>query len=46
MIHGVAPLDPLTYGAVALLLLIVMVAASYLPALRASRTDPSSALRL
>jgi putative ABC transport system permease protein len=46
MIHGVAPLDPLTYGAVALLLLFVMLAASYLPARRASRTDPSSALRL
>ena len=45
MIHGVAPLDPLTYTSVAVLLLIVVVAASYVPARRASRTDPVSALR-
>jgi predicted permease len=46
MIHGVTPLDPVTYAAVAVLLLAVMLTASYLPALRASRTDPASALRL
>jgi putative ABC transport system permease protein len=45
MIHGVTPLDPLTYTSVAVLLLIVVVAASYVPARRASRTDPVSALR-
>src|SRR5262249_9029015 len=45
MIHGVTVLDPLTYGSVAMLLLIVVVAASYFPARRASRTDPVSALR-
>jgi putative ABC transport system permease protein len=45
MIHGVTALDPLTYASVALLLLIVVVAASYLPARKASRTDPASALR-
>ena len=45
MIHGVAALDPLTYASVGSLLLIVVVAASYVPALRASRTDPVSALR-
>ena len=45
MIHGVTPLDPLTYSSVAVLLLIVVVAASYIPAQRASRTDPISALR-
>jgi len=37
--------DPLTYTSVAVLLLIVAVAASYVPARRASRTDPVSALR-
>jgi ABC-type antimicrobial peptide transport system permease subunit len=45
MIHGVTALDPLTYASVALLLLIVVLAASYLPAWRASRTDPVLALR-
>jgi putative ABC transport system permease protein len=45
MIHGVTALDPLTYFLVAALLLIVAVMASYVPALRASRTDPVSALR-
>jgi putative ABC transport system permease protein len=45
MIHGVTPLDLLTYSSVAVLLLIVVVAASYIPARRASRTDPVSALR-
>jgi putative ABC transport system permease protein len=45
MIHGVTALDPLTYTSVTVLLLIVVVAASYFPARRASRTDPVSALR-
>jgi putative ABC transport system permease protein len=45
MIHGVATVDPLTYTFVGLLLLIIVVAASYVPALKASRTDPVSALR-
>lgn len=45
MIHGVTALDPLTYASVALLLLIIFMAASCVPAWRASRTDPVSALR-
>ena len=45
MIHGVAALDPLTFTSVTVLLLIVVMAASYVPARRASRTDPVSALR-
>jgi putative ABC transport system permease protein len=45
MIHGVTPLDPLTYTSVAVLLLIVVVTASFIPARRASRTDPASVLR-
>jgi putative ABC transport system permease protein len=37
--------DPITYGTVAILLLAVAVAASAIPALRASRAEPSTALR-
>jgi putative ABC transport system permease protein len=37
--------DPVTYGLVALLLLLVALAASALPARRATRADPNSALR-
>jgi putative ABC transport system permease protein len=37
--------DPITYGTVGLALLIVAVAASAIPALRASRVEPSVALR-
>ena len=44
-IHGVTALDLLTYASVVALLLIVVVVASYVPARRASRTDPVSALR-
>jgi putative ABC transport system permease protein len=45
MIYGVTALDPITYVSVAILLLLVVLAASYLPARRASRTDPMAALR-
>ena len=39
------PLDPVTYAAVALLLLVVAVVASLVPARRAMRVDPLLALR-
>ncbi len=45
MIHGVDALDLSTYASVVVLLLIVMGVASYVPARKASRTDPVSALR-
>jgi predicted permease len=45
MLFGVGPRDPLSFGAVAMLLLGVALVASYVPARRAARIDPASALR-
>jgi len=46
LLFGVRPTDPLTFAAVAGLLLITGVAASYFPARRAVCLDPVQALRL
>lgn len=44
-LYGVGPLDPLTLAGVPVLLCIVAALAAYLPARRASRVDPTRALR-
>jgi ABC-type antimicrobial peptide transport system permease subunit len=44
-LYGVQPSDPLTFGAVALLLGVIACAAIFRPAWRATRLDPTTALR-
>jgi putative ABC transport system permease protein len=45
LLYGVAASDPLTYAAVAALLACTAMVATLVPALRATRIDPSTALR-
>jgi putative ABC transport system permease protein len=42
---GIRPMDPIAYVGVTLLMVHVTLRASYLPARRATRGDPSVALR-
>ena len=45
LLYGVGPSDPFTFGAVALLLALVALGASYLPARAAAAVDPMAALK-
>ena len=45
LLFGIAPTDPLAIGSALALLIGVAMAASYLPARRAARLDPTQALR-
>jgi ABC-type antimicrobial peptide transport system permease subunit len=46
LLYGVTPIDPLTYAAVSLLLLVVGTFASWLPARQAAAIDPTGSLRV
>jgi putative ABC transport system permease protein len=45
LLFGVSAYDPLTFFAVACLLILVALTAAYIPARRAMRVDPTIALR-
>jgi predicted permease len=44
LLYGIGPTDPMTYGLVILILTLTTALAAYLPARRASQTDPARVL--
>jgi putative ABC transport system permease protein len=46
MLFGVAPQDPVTLGTAAVVLLVAVLTASWLPARRAARINPATAMRI
>ena len=46
LLFGVSGADPVTFGAVAAVLMVVATLATYIPAWKASRVDPVDALRI
>jgi len=46
LLFGVGVLDPVTFSSVSALMLMAALAASYVPARRATKTDPVAALRI
>ena len=45
LLFGIAPSDPLTFGTIVVMLGLVALVASYVPARRAAQLDPMLALR-
>lgn len=45
MLIGIQPTDPVTFGGIIVLFAVIALAASWVPAFRASRLDPMAALR-
>ena len=45
LLVGVPPIDPVSFGTTALVLLLVLAVAAWMPATRAAATDPATALR-